>query len=206
MNTLDARARAIEYLRAGQVLSGLENCHVPGLFSLVLELRESRRKGILRVFYVGQEPNQINMAFGHHDFSLPPHNHRQDITLHGLFGQVQNVTVEESGGLPAFEYEFGSALLNGAFSLRRCGRARLSFHSEEVPVGEGSIFLSAEVVHTVIAQSPSAWVVEEGEASAAPSRCFSLDQELILDASGLYKPMDAEALRRVAAEIVEGIA
>ena len=196
---LNARARALTYLAAGQALSGLENCHVPGMYSVVLEERESDAKGMLRIFYAGRDCRIANL-FHAGEFSLLPHNHRQAITLWGLFGNAFNATADFGGGFPVQEYRFGSALLNGEFSLEPT-RKRLATFSLEA-IDTDPIRLAASDVHTVLADPESAWVVEEGAISTLPALCYSYRENPSLDRAGLYKPMTRDHLSRICNRIL----
>jgi hypothetical protein len=198
--------RVIEYMAAGQAISGLENCHVPGLYSIVLKERESREKGMLRIFYAGPEC-RIQSLWGpgpDPDFSLLPHNHRQDITLYSLFGTAKNWVAEfDTWGLPIHEYQFGSALLNGSFSLEHTGQRTGCFCSQFI--SHKGVHLPADAVHTVVAQPESAWVVAEGALSDAPSLCYSRKKNLSLASDGLYMPMSRDHLSRICNQLLKRI-
>ena len=100
-------------------ISGLADCHIPGLYGLVISERQSDELGMRRVFYAGPDCKLPIMDGA--DFAVKPHNHRQSIRLTPLFGSVHNVAVKLSqwGEMRLWCYRFGSALLSGCFELER---------------------------------------------------------------------------------------
>lgn len=169
-------------------ISGLADCHLPGLYSLVISDRQSPEIGMRRVFYCGPT---CDMGFWEGaDFRLKPHNHRQSIRLTLLFGKAENrvFDIGPRGTLRVWCYKFGSALLGGSFALERTYYDNASYRIQ--PLAEKPIDLHWAVVHTVTAERDSAWLVEEFEtAPHGAERCFSVSDHLELDSSGLYKPI-----------------
>lgn len=179
-------------------ISGLANCHVKGLFSLVLRERQSPTEGMVRIFYAGQE-SEIGYLYGENDFNVMPHNHRQDITLYRLFGDAVNVHVDMHGGTELLaEYEFKSAILGGDLSLKFRG---FQHHARTIreQITEDGVALRAWAVHTVVAQKESAWVVKEGALAEEPyvSVCYSASSKKTLNRDGLYKVMSKEEIEAV---------
>ncbi len=186
--------------RAVKFLSGLANCHIPGLYSLVISERESATVGMRRIFYAGLDC-KMGLWDGA-DFRIKPHNHRQDIRLSRLFGRVSNVDVKLSevhqwrSEFAVYEYAFGSALLDGQFSLRR---VRLMMGDLIERPLTAPIYLHWSNVHTVVAEPGSAWLVEEGAvAPEGMERCYSVSHRLSLSSEGLYRPLDRERLGEMA--------
>lgn len=185
----------LDILRPGapvRFISGLSNCHLPGLYSLVLSERQTPKIGMRRIFYCG--PNCTMDLWAGADFRLKPHNHRQNLRLTLLFGQAKNVSLKIGFGIHrAWCYRFGSALLNGSFELDR-----LFFQDVDVapkPITREGVDLHWSDVHTMTAQPGSAWLVEEGElAPPDTARCWSIDHQLKLSNEGLYLPMEAKQL------------
>lgn len=177
-------------------LSGLANCHLPGLYSFVLQERTSPNEGMKRVFYCSKSCRMD--LFDGADFVLKPHNHRQDIKLTLLFGAAENVSVKFQaqgfGDYNLWGYKFSSALLNQIFSLERLNCCPASLVRK--PITEVGTALHWSEVHTVTARHHTAWLVEEGElAPPGMERMWSVDRHLRLNSSDLYKPMDPFDLR-----------
>lgn len=179
--------------------SGLANCHLPGLYSLAISERVSSEVGMRRVFYCGADC-RMDLWDGA-DFRIKPHNHRQDITLTLLFGKVDNHVLKVGfGEMAVWKYGFGSALLNGEFSLSRMNREDAQLR--EQPITRGGLFMEWNMAHTVTARKYSAWLVEEGcPAPPGMERCWSISHRLTLSSEGLYQPMDAAQLKVVGDEI-----
>lgn len=189
--------------------SGLANCHVPGLYSLVIADRADSTIGMLRIFYASRTCSALTDFIkptddGSFEFSLLPHNHRQAITLYRLFGNPLNWGIEAKEDGPAFEWEFGSALLDGQFSLSRKRSVQLDVM--EKPISRRGIAMPAESIHTVTADPGSAWLVDEGALSGAlTTRCYSLLSGVSLSNEGLYIPLNQEDLAVLAKEILDQI-
>lgn len=179
-------------------ISGLLNCHLPGLTSVVLSERESPKIGMRRIFHC-TDSCVMNLMEGN-DFRLKPHNHRQSIRLKLLRGSATNVRVHfgESVTHSGWRYAFGSALLNGEFSLRKLWREHFSLVSE--PITAEGVDLHWTEFHTVTAEPNSAWLVEEGiQSGIGTERCISLQSNLRLVEESLYRPMTPEQLEKYAA-------
>src|ERR1700722_12101951 len=174
-------------------LSGLANCHLPGLYSLVVSPRKSPTVGMKRVFYTGKHC-RMDLWEGA-DFRIKPHNHRQDIRLKLLFGEAVNVGLKFGAGeIHTFKYKFTSALLNGEFGVERMEDQWCALH--EIPLRSMPLFFSWSDVHTVTAVPGTAWLVEEFDlAPEGMERCYSVSHRLSLSSAGLYRPMDTEELQ-----------
>lgn len=181
-------------------LSGLADCHLPGLYSLVLSERVSHEKGMRRIFYASQHC-RMDLWDGA-DFRLKPHNHRQNITLQLLFGNVSNVALKLSevhqgrGEFVVYEYAFGSALLNGEFSLNRIRMHAADLRHKDLT--ERPLYLHWSNIHTVVAAPGSAWLVEEfAVAPEGMGRCYSVSHRLKLSSDGLYRKMSQGELEEM---------
>lgn len=178
-------------------VSGLSNCHIPGLYSLVLSGRASPEVGMRRVFFWDRDYS-MDLWDGA-DFRIKPHNHRQSITLRLLFGKAQNVDVkfDRFGGLALWRYSFQSALLSGEFTVSRMNREDAGLWTRELT--SEAIRLHWSDVHTVTAEPGTAWLIEEGElAPPGIERCWSVSDHLTLSNDGLYIPMEARQLSAMA--------
>lgn len=194
---------AIKQLEKGAI-SGLANCHLPGIYSLALRPRKDAKDGMLRVFYTSKEAKLDNLEDSQ-DFMVMPHNHRQDITLYHLFGRATNVRMDFGFGSELHEYSFGSAILNGEFSLAYRQRTSAVFVYEEI-TSEG-LPLKWDDAHTIVAHPGSAWVVKEGDLAPEPytSLSYSRQREKKLNSAGLYRKMDANELRMVSSHLLTHI-
>lgn len=192
--------KEIEQAKSGgsmTFLSGLRNCHIHGLNSYVIRERVSDTVGMLRIFH--NTGHRLRSLTGDQDYRLAPHNHRQDITLYGLFGSAANVALDVDR-LPhrgtQFEYVFGSALQSGEFTLDFKDTVGL-FVKDAQPLPKCGLKIPATEVHTVVAAPDSAWLVAEGTLAPAThhSLCYSKRHDFKLKNDGLYVPMTAEELQ-----------
>jgi hypothetical protein len=193
---------AINHLKLGAV-SGLANCHLPGIYSLVLQPRKDSKDGMLRVFYTSAEA-KLNILEDDNDFMVMPHNHRQDITLYRLFGKATNMRLSFAGGpmkdrhgepwRGVHEYAFGSALLGGKFTLNYRREDFAIFICQEL--SERPFYLKWSDVHTIVAEPNSAWVVKEGDLAPEPyvSLSYSRQMNKQLKSEGLYRKMGPNEL------------
>lgn len=181
-------------------ISGLANCHIPGLYSLVISERTSIQEGMQRVFYAGPDCNmELFEEEWHVDFRVKPHNHRQDLRLTHLFGTVQNVILTPSStyGMALWKYKFSSALLEGRFKAKPICREYYSLHEHDLKE-TGPTYMPWQTVHTVVARPHSAWLVEELELAApGQERCFSTRDNLFLSNAGLYQLLTPAELEHV---------
>lgn len=185
-------------LERSKIISALANCHIHGLYSIVLRERVDEYKGMLRIFYVPESCRSLERLMTGNDYSLMPHNHRQDITLYGLFGHATNVmhkyVPKEENGMPKYEYSFGSALIDGEFSLnleKEVNQAGAKWDE----IDTNGVCLLASDIHTVVAEPGSAWLVVEGKLSEREStRCYSMLANKKLSSEGLYESIPSSAL------------
>ena len=176
-------------------LSGIRNCHVPGVYSLVIQNRQSTNDGMLRIFYTGPE-SQISSIDRDGDFAVMPHNHRQDLTLYKLFGSVKNARLSlHHGHDGVHEYVFESQILSGELALKY-SRPVTTGQFEIEPMHTDGIHMNWAALHTVTADPISAWLVEEGRLAPEEfvSVCYSRSPKKEISMEGLYEPMNGDQL------------
>ncbi len=171
-------------------ISGLLNCHKHGLHSYVLRDRLDDDHGMVRVFH--NTGDSMGSLMDGDQFSIAPHNHRQDIMLYSVLGHVLNVSFAVDRVIHTrdfTEYKFSSAIADGDMGIHPVSTVDLKV-SDIRPLTSAGTFLACSAVHTVIAPPGSAWLVVEG--SLAPPKHRSLcygDHRLKFDQKGLYLPM-----------------
>ena len=181
-----------------QFISGRANCHLPGLYSLVLSERTSAKRGMKRIFYASRR-----MPLWHWDtggFVLKPHNHRQSIGLQRLHGKVMNWKFRQAAeGMSLVAYAFSSALLGGEFGLELVPQLERAYEYDVQALTAEPLLLHWSDIHTITAEEGAVWLVEEFErAPEGSARCFSASREpLKLDSASLYVPLSAEELQRL---------
>jgi hypothetical protein len=194
-------------------LSGVSNCHVPGMESIVLFASD---RGMVRFYRTppGKHPlSSLSSAEG--DFPLGVHNHQYPIVFLPLTPGFSNVDVvvddRPRPNTPTLhEYHFTSALSSGgAFGLAYQGMRSVVDMRRKRFDPETIYSMNSQDLHTVLiddTQAPpegTAWVVLEGAREDVASRFFSHDPAKQLSATGLYLPMDAEDIQRTITSVYE---
>lgn len=176
-------------------ISGLKDCHLPGLHSYVLQDRMNDANGMIRIFHnTGKAMATLTDADG--SFRLAPHNHRQDIALFRIFGFAMNVNFSFDARLSGhygYEYVFDSQLVDGKMGVHFHALGDLDI-TDIAPITTAGISLPATQVHTVVAEPDSAWLVMEGKTANDVSLCYSKKNDFTLNSEGLYTPLDEAAL------------
>ncbi len=200
------RKELMRRLRATSVESGLLNCHHKGAHSLIVDTRPDG--SLTRIFFTTPEHglNWLYDKSGH--MVLGAHNHDKALSFTTLYGSVYNVefavqmTVEK-GGWKGFMYEFkSSALLTGGFSL-----------GDPQPCSATVIWspidgkrLETSDIHTVVVPLRSAaWLVEEGPKQDVQKWILSPRNDLTLDATDLYQPMNDRDIGAACNRILSGM-
>jgi hypothetical protein len=191
-----------------EFISGLKNCHIPGLYSLVISDRESSMVGMNRIFYAGEGHEMSTLFRPDGMFSIAPHNRRQDICLQLLFGNVVNWDCEKRAGRLGLlsgtysEYRFESGIL-GEMAAVEVRPVWLSLTRRRLTAG--GIVLRASAIHTVeVASSTAAWRVVEGQIAEHPTVAYN-PSRWKPSSEGLYIPMSRLELDRTAEAIEAGM-
>lgn len=128
----------------------IDNCHVPGLFSLVIDGQEDGK--LTRVF-ISRE--QIELG------DVQYHDHRYGLCLTPLTKGVTHhlMSIDGSGStvMPLFEYK---SFLNGGGGTRYLYDVNIKSHQHDMMPGSFSRLTHGQV-HTISCKKNSVWVVEE---------------------------------------------
>lgn len=177
-------------------ISGLFNCHKVGLHSYVIRDRLDEENGMVRVFH--NQGNALTGLMEGPQFSLAPHNHRQDLWLYQVQGTALNVSFSIDRQIHTrdfTEYKFESKIVDGNLAIRPISTVDLRV-ADIRPISEEGIFLSCREVHTVVASPNSAWLVVEKLMAPAKhaSLCYGY-HGLKLNSKDLYRQMTPSNLR-----------
>jgi hypothetical protein len=175
--------------------SGLKNCHVNGVHSIVVR---KYQEGLLRVFYTtpdhGLWKNQPGEVM-----SVAIHSHHCDLALVPLFGAVHSLVFKKTTrGMFMNGYRFRSHIGTGSGSFERVAGAGLELVSRGVLCRGQSAVMRAADLHTVYVSkgSRAAWLVCEGrEDPAYDSVCYTNADLGSWTPNGLYVPMTDEQVR-----------
>lgn len=157
------------------VSKSLFNCHAMGVHSIML--LESPGKTI-RVF-IATKDHQLNKNLSasqgeyYNRMSVGFHPHHCDITLHCVYGEIQNWIVTEhsfygDNYLVRNKYKYHSKITDNEMSFELIGEKMLSTVSDNrIQTGE-SVFMKAHEIHTVGVEKgkEAAWFVYEGKEDA----------------------------------------
>jgi len=199
-------------MATGKLLSGIANCHVVGVNSYVIQERVNSSQGMVRIFHATGGHSLATMFGSDCDFSLLPHNHRQDIELILLYGQVEHfvfcIKPASSYALPVYEMRFSPVLLGGDGEFRSLGASRISAPlASDMQVGS-VVPVPYQTVHGMRVRSKSAaWAVrEKAEAPKGwdPS-CYSMLASKTAPKDGFYVPLSQPELSRFAMEVVDAV-
>ncbi len=193
-------------LEARAVLSGLLDCHIRGLHSIVLEERADG--SLLRIFYATARANMDRLFSHNGHFQLGAHNHDKELSFKVLHGQVYNVSLDFAADLDQramnlFRYPFRSALTSGAFGLGPADGVRMLLSIQPLD----SVTMRVTQIHTVlIASSKAVWVVDEGPRDPLAEKfIYSPRPDLTLDSTDLYRPMKPGVIANICDEILLSI-
>lgn len=134
----------------------INNCHIKGCFSLVINGCEN---GLLtRVFVATKKIKPFDIQF---------HSHRYDLrigVIHGVFNHhiatedtEESLHYGESVRMKSFDY---TSPLNGGNGLKKLDESNWNLKTHNIPVG-GELFLPSELIHSVSCDKGSIWVVQE---------------------------------------------
>lgn len=183
--------------------NSLINCHCQGLHSIVFHNTDGSR---IRLFVADENhvlyKNELSLLRDGGTQSIAFHPHHCDLTLHSVFGHINNWLVtpaSEVGVLPVKKYEYQSAINHdyGGFSEVESEEnhiASLGFY--EIQKGY-SQFLKAHQIHTIIVPkgTKAAWFIYEGqEWTNYKPVCYSVSDLNDINMDDLYQPMNQKKM------------
>lgn len=162
------------------------HCHARNVSSIVLRSRGGR---LTRAFLawpghtLSENRPGCQMTVGIHD-------HRYDLSLSLVFGDVQNVMYEhdEASGVRLKRWRFRSGVENGAPVATPDGEGWMAESSREqvLPSYSQKLRLNAFSLHTIECVGVCGWYVEEGVERQQETVLFTEGDAV--DATGLYVP------------------
>lgn len=177
-------------------ISGVANCHVSGLYSLVFTED-------IRVFIVDDWTPLAANLFGE---AVGLHNHHRNIAIKVIQGEILNISAKANRGIP---HPSGLKMWRWDSKLRG-GKGKFTgpdpeqFLSSEWTVQALSkttppLFIPSKELHTVQQVSKRAvWVVREsGKSSGKPTVNWSMKDLTKWSQKDLYLPMSKTAVRKL---------
>lgn len=212
-------------------LTGIRNCHMMGLHSIMLHNEEGNR---VRIYVTTSDLNTISnyippeddlagisaterdsyRAARCVDMPLGLHGHRTEIRLHTIVGQLYNITADvvhnRSGSLRSYLY---TSSIDGQGS-RRMGpvNGHTAFRAvgvkcKQIYVGE-SVVMAPNQLHTVHTHGLTSWAVfERGEfSSESSSHFFSYNHRIPEQPEeGMYEPMTSDECKALLVAVLAAV-
>lgn len=177
-------------------VSGVANCHVPGLYSLVFDEDT-------RVFILDDWTSLAANLFGE---AVGLHNHHRNISIKVIQGELLNISAQPNRGIPHPSglkmWVWDSTLRGGKGKFT--GPDSGQFLSSEWKVQALSkdtppLFIPQKELHTVQQVSKRAvWVVREsGKSSNRPTVNWSIKDLSKWSSKDLYVPMSKTAVKKL---------
>lgn len=158
------------------------HCHARNVSSIVLR----RAGGRLFRAFLAWPGHRLHTNHLGDDLEVGIHDHRYDIWLSLIHGDVENVEYhrcEES--VPLIEWRFRSGVASGSASFTKVGDARLKEFRRE-PLAQGKwLGMHTSVLHTVQCRGTAAWLVQEGATVKDETTLFTRGE---ISTDGLYQP------------------
>lgn len=182
-------------------LTGISNCHVRGLHSIMLHDQDGNRirmyvttEGVDTQSNFLQTNEQLAHEYGYSltnvvaieraratfnsRMSLGLHGHRTDIRLHVLAGEMYNITADvvrdDAAGMMR-KYSYISRILNPedhGIAMVRVERYRCDNLVQTKMTHDSSVYLEAEKMHTIYVPRFAAWLVYERGAAQEDGSSF----------------------------------
>lgn len=186
------------YIR-GKV-TGLYNCHVMGLHSLMLQDEPGNR---IRMF-VATSSHQLHPGPGDEDMPLAVHPHHCDVTLINLYGAPVNHIYRRELGPGSWDRCSYSSGVTGTPSLKVVCRDIHLARQERHYLNKEGTFMPASTLHaiSVPVSSAAAWLVLEGQEDPNyESYCYTKNPKF--DPTHLYQPMDKDEASEMLRSVIE---
>ena len=186
------------YIR-GKV-TGLYNCHVMGLHSLMLQDEPENR---IRMF-VATSAHQLHPGPGHENMPLAVHPHHCDVTLINLYGFPMNHVYRRALGPGDWNRCSYSSGVTGTPALTVVNSGVHLHRTEQHILSDKGTFLPASTLHAISlpAGDSAAWLVLEGQEDPNyESYCYTKNPKF--DPTNLYQPMDKDEASEMLRSITE---
>lgn len=186
------------YIR-GKV-TGLYNCHVMGLHSLMLQDEPGNR---IRMF-VATSAHALYPAPGEDDMPLAVHPHHCDVTLINLYGSPVNHIYRRGQGPGEWAKCAYSSGVTGTPALTVVEDGLQMQRTDQHMLSATGTFMPASTLHaiSVPASSAAAWLVLEGQEDPNyESYCYTKNPKF--DPAHLYQPMDKDEAKAVLRSVIE---
>lgn len=213
-------------------LTGISNCHVRGLHSIMLHDQEGNRVRLyvttddceLTRNYINSntaiaedrdvEDDDIESIEEYRqgdleNMSLGLHGHRTAVRLEVLVGQLYNFTAtveedSENGGMRKYNYTSAITFPGGVTTCDTTTAYRLASLEQKVLNVGDSVYLEPHQLHTVYTDALTSWLVyERGERVEGESVFYSYNHNVPTTPDGnMYQPMSSEECQALLARVI----
>lgn len=201
-----------EALECGLPDMALYNCHTPGVDSIVLNYSPYEPIKMTRMFVAWPSQKLWQLLQPDGSYTVAVHNHRYDIRLTCLTGQIINyeiyvkpLGIQSFAPRPIFEHTFQSGI-NGELHISDNPRLMTIAQEHYQALSSGQdVLMRAEQLHTVIVpprHRPVAWLVHEGQDRIDPL-LYSAVPNPSIETDGLYEKMSTEDARSIVLHILQ---
>jgi hypothetical protein len=136
-----------------------QTCHATNVSSIVI--KRNPQTGALTRFFVAQPGHNLKGTSYSKEFEIGVHNHRYALNLIGVYGKVFHQIFRESEitgackPIKKYKVDFttGERTFIGDTDISLISKVELSKHP---------LHVSPKTIHTIAAEGPAVWVVEEG--------------------------------------------
>lgn len=138
------------------------NCHAKNVSSIVLR----NAGGRLSRAFLAWPGHRLHTNRIDDDLEVGVHDHRYDIWLSLIHGDVENVIYERcrDGGVPLLEFRFRSGVTTGWASTEIVSRSSAIRESGRERLEKGNwVGVDKDVLHDIEARGVCAWLVQEGD-------------------------------------------
>lgn len=202
-----AQAALASVYNGAAPLTGIRDCHVKGLHSIVLNQGQ-----FLDRVYITTEEHALHHNFTlNADMTLGVHAHNTGIVINQLYGRMTNMEYLDSPlgmtyGAMLHEvghYWFESKIRGGEGKLHFLGMAHLWEHTQTELHPAQVLRLDADQLHTVaVAEGQrAAWLIREFLPNRInPQYCYTRNPNF--QSQEIYQPMDDAACREMLADVL----
>lgn len=187
MGEIDALIGRVYMAKDESLLMSRSHCHARNVSSIVL--RQRIDGSLLRAFLAWPCHRLADNRPGGL-LQVGVHDHRYDVCLSLIHGDVENVTYKEcdEGGHEVYEWMFSSGVSSGTPIASLVGRRRIRESGRE-PLPMRGIVMGEDTLHDIECRGVCGWYVDEGVQMKSHTRLLTESEELKCD--GLYVPFES---------------
>lgn len=176
-------------------MTGIFDCHVKGLHSIVLAIYPDGRPRFRMYFTTADHELWKNTSNAFDKLTIGFHPHRADFKLTLIYGELCNINAHldsfRNGGNLVGEYFYQSKIKDNESSITRIGNKSIKIQEVKWLAIDETLTLPAKQLHTVSVpfQVVSAWIIEEAPETDPDYSSKLYTNNEVFNSSGLYREM-----------------